>query len=182
MVCFGAAKLIMGVSSELGPIDPQLTTVEEGILKRFSVYNIIESYDELFKRATEEKGNIQPYLQQLSNYDEREIKELRTALDLSNDIAVRSLASGMMKGLSENEIQKKIELFLSPKTTKDHGRPIYGQEAQACGLNVEMRRVEESIWKLASELCFRTNYLVSSGAAKCIESKDQSFSVPAPGR
>ncbi len=87
MICFGASKIIMGATSELGPIDPQLTTVEEGRVKRFSVYNIVKSYDDLFSRAVKEQGNLQPYLQQLANYDEREIKEFRAALSLSEDIA-----------------------------------------------------------------------------------------------
>lgn len=69
MVSFGGSKILMGATSELGPVDPQLTTVENGILKRFSVYNIIESYKDLFSRAVNEKGNLQPYLQQLANYD-----------------------------------------------------------------------------------------------------------------
>ena len=72
----------MGETSELGPIDPQLTTSESGVVKRFSVYNVIESYDDLFSRAVKEKGNLKPYLQQFANYDEREIKEFRAALSL----------------------------------------------------------------------------------------------------
>lgn len=180
MVCFGAAKIIMGPSSELGAVDPQLTVIEDGMRKRFSVYNLIESYEDLFKRATREKGNLQPYLQQLANYDEREIKEYRTALELSRDIAVRSLASGMMKAFPQSMIQKKIALFLTPKTTKDHGRPIYRNEAESCGLKIEKWEVENEAWTLATELCFRTDVLVANNAAKCLESREQSFVLPVP--
>ncbi len=62
MICFGASKIIMGATSELGPIDPQLATSKSGVVKRFSVYNVVESYDNLFSRAVKEKGNLQPYL------------------------------------------------------------------------------------------------------------------------
>ncbi len=75
MICFGASKIIMGTTSELGLIDPQLTTSENSVVRRFSVYNVVESYDDLFSMAVNEKGNLQPYLQQLANYDEREIKD-----------------------------------------------------------------------------------------------------------
>lgn len=51
MICFGASKIIMGASSELGPIDPQLTVSENGVVKRFSVFNIVKSYENLFKKA-----------------------------------------------------------------------------------------------------------------------------------
>jgi ClpP class serine protease len=111
MVCFGASKILMGATSELGPIDPQITLVEDGRTKWFSLYNIVESYKDLFERAVKETGNLQPYLQQLANYDQREIKEYESAIALSNDIAVRALASGMMNGKSEAAIEKKIQIF-----------------------------------------------------------------------
>lgn len=177
MVCFGSSKIIMGATSELGPIDPQLTLSEGGEVKRFSVYNIVESYDDLFSRAVKEKGNLQPYLQQLANYDEREIKEFRAALSLSEDIAIRTLFSGMMKDVSANDIQKKIEIFLTPKRTKTHGRPIYKEEASTCGLKIESRDVKDEFWKLLYELYIRTNNFVSTKAAKCIESANHSFIV-----
>jgi Serine dehydrogenase proteinase len=175
MVCFGSSKIIMGATSELGPIDPQLTLSEHGEVKRFSVYNIVESYDDLFLRAVKEKGNLQPYLQQLANYDEREIKEFRAAISLSEDIAIRTLASGMMKDVSEKEIKKKIEIFLTPQRTKTHGRPIYKEEAATCGLKIESRDVKDKFWELVYELYIRTNNFVSTKAAKCIESANYSF-------
>lgn len=175
MICFGASKIIMGETSELGPIDPQLTTSESGVVKRFSVYNVIESYDDLFSRAVKEKGNLQPYLQQLANYDEREIKEFRAALSLSTDIAIRTLASGMMKGLPNSAIEKKIEIFVTPKRTKAHGRPIYRKEASKCCLKIEPRDVKDEFWSLVYELYIRTNNFVSKKASKCVESKDHSF-------
>ena len=175
MICFGASKIIMGATSELGPIDPQLTTSEDSVVRRFSVYNVVESYDKLFKRAVNEKGNLQPYLQQLANYDEREIKEFRAALSLSEDIAIRTLATGMMKG--KGDIKKKIEIFLTPKRTKTHGRPIYRKEALDCGLKIESKDVKDKFWKLVYELYIRTNNFVSTKAPKCIESKNHSFVV-----
>lgn len=175
MICFGASKIIMGATSELGPIDPQLTIPESGALKRFSVYNIVESYDDLFSRAVKEKGNLQPYLQQLANYDEREIKELRAALSLSEDIAIRTLASGIMKGMSENDIKNKIKIFLTPERTKIHGRPIYREEAVDCGLKIERKDVKDKFWELVYELYIRTGNFVSTRASKCIESRDHSF-------
>jgi ClpP class serine protease len=162
MICFGASEIIMGPTSELGPIDPVLTTAEKGLLKRFSVYNVVESYEDLFQRAVKEKGNLQPYLQQLSNYDERDIKEMRAALALSEDIAIRTLADGMLKGTPESDIKKKIEIFLTPKRTKTHGRPIYGKEAKdCCGLNIDSRDVRDKLWQHIYELYIRTNNFVS---------------------
>ncbi|AFD00264.1 Periplasmic serine proteases (ClpP class) [Methanocella conradii HZ254] len=183
MICFGSSKIVMGPTSELGPIDPQVTIPENDGLKRFSAYNIIESYKNLFKKAVEEKGNIQPYLQQLANYDEREIRELECAVSLSKSISAKTLASGMMKGQSENDIYEKIKIFLSPEHTKTHGRPIYRDEAKSCGLNIEYKDIKDSSWKLIYELYIRTNNFVSTKAQKCIESKNHSYIVlPQPQR
>jgi len=133
MVCFGASKIIMGATSELGPVDPQL--IEEQ--RAFSAFNVVQSYRDLFTRAVQEQGNLQPYLQQLANYDEREIAELDQLLDLSRDISVRVLKSGMMADANEEEIARRIGMFLTPEQTKTHGRPIYRDEADGCGLTIE---------------------------------------------
>jgi hypothetical protein len=166
----------MGPTSELGPIDPQITSGN----RFFSAYNVVESYQGLFARAVEERGNLQPYLQQLQNYDEREIAELRSAMDLSQDIAARVLASGMMGGLSEEEILAKIGMFLTPERTKVHGRPIYRDEAAECGLNIDHVDPDCDFWGTVYALYIRTNNTVQTNIAKCIESSDHSYSAPAP--
>lgn len=177
MICFGASKIIMGLTSELGPVDPQLTTSENNIVKRFSVYNIVESYDDLFRRAIETKGNLQLFLQQLANYDEREIKEFRNILDLSKDIAIRTLATGVMSGQSDKDIEEKIKIFLTPERTKIHGRPIYKSETADCGLMIESADIKDKLWELIYELYIRTDNFVGTKVAKCIESKEHSFFV-----
>lgn len=177
MICFGASKIIMGGTSELGPIGPQLTTSEKGVVKRFSLYNVVESYDRLFEKAVKEKGNLQPYLQQLAHYDEREIKEFREGISLSEAIAIRSLSTGMMKEVSEDDIRDKIEIFLNPKETKAHGRPIYAKEALGSGLTIKLEDTRGRFWELLYELYIRTDNLVSTKAVKCIESYKHSFTA-----
>ena len=73
MICFGANKIWMSKTSELGPIDPQVAFREEGRLKSFSVHSMIEGYRQLLRQASETQGNVEPYLLQLGKYDAREI-------------------------------------------------------------------------------------------------------------
>lgn len=49
MICFGAHKIYMSETSELGPVDPQITfrDSETGDTKRFSLVNIVKSYEDL---------------------------------------------------------------------------------------------------------------------------------------
>lgn len=173
MICFGASKVFMGPTSELGPIDPQL---QEGD-KVFSAFNIVASYRELFDKAVKEEGNLEPYLQQLQHYDEREIAELQAQLDLSQDIAARVLASGMMSGTSKKEILKKIKMFLTPEQTKTHGRPIYRDEAAGCGLDIDAVDPYSESWGNIYDLYIRTNNLVQTSTSKCIESATHSYTT-----
>jgi len=120
IIAFGAKKIYMSPTSELGPIDPQIRIGD----KLISAYSIIWSYKEILKAAVATRGRVEPDLQQLANYDPREIKELELIQDLSDDIAIKYLKSGMMKGKTQKEIRKRIKIFLTPEKTKVHGRPI----------------------------------------------------------
>ncbi len=172
LVCFGASKILMGRGSELGPVDPQFITGR----KRFSCYEIIESYEDLFKRAVRTKGNLQPFLLQLQNYDPREIRQHRNYISLAEDIAVKSLASGMFANLRPSTIRGKIKSFLTPETTKAHARAIFRAEARKCDLKIE--DIEPKFHDVASELHIRTSNFVTHHASKCIESEQNSWIAP----
>ncbi len=181
MVCFGASKVMMGTVSELGPIDPQMSIIEDGRAKRFSLVNIVDSYNNLFREAIKTKtGNLQPYLQQLSRYDAREIKEFEDAIELSKDIAVTALNTGMLKHMTHQQIEKEIKMFLSPQLTKTHGRAIDSITAKNCGLNVKDISPKDKLWKIIYELYSRQNSFVTRQVAKCVESKDASFVTGIP--
>ncbi|MBA7470962.1 hypothetical protein ES707_06254 [subsurface metagenome] len=176
IICLGSCKMFMSKTSELGSIDPQLVIEEDKKVKWFSVYNLVKSYRDLFDKAVKEKGNLQPYIQQLANYDEREITEYEAALALSDDMAVKILKTGMLAHRTPSQIKKQIHRFLTPEEVKVHGRPINAQEAIDCGLNVEMVNLRSKRWSLIRQLYVRLNNFVSSdNIPKCIECEQYSF-------
>ena len=121
---------------------------------------------------------MEPYLQQLANYDAREIEEYKSIMELSGDIAVKCLRKGMMKKLKVADIKKKISRFLTPKKSKVHGRPIYANEALRCGLNIEVLPVDDELWQLIYKLHRRLdNYVSTKNTAKCLETKETSAST-----
>jgi hypothetical protein len=79
----------MGASSELGPVDPQIFRKEDGEAKLFSAHNLVAGYDRLFDEVAKTTGPIEPYLQQLSHYDDRDITHYRSLINLSKDIAIK---------------------------------------------------------------------------------------------
>ena len=188
IISLGASKIIAGPTSELGPIDPQLRTINPETKQplNFSVFNILKSYDDLFEKATKREAgiDIRPYLQQLSYFDPKEIEEYRMQLELSGDLAIRALQAGMMQGKERDEIERSIEPFLSLAIAKTHGRPIYRDVALKCGLNVQEIEKTSDIWKLCQELYIRTTRLFTNSASnsgisivKSIESKDVYFTT-----
>jgi hypothetical protein len=180
MICFGASKILMGPTSELGPVDPQVVIKVDDVYKLVPAYHIVKSYETLFYGAIKEKGNLEPYLQQLQRYDSSIIEGHRSAIELSKDISVRALNSGMMSDLTENEIRKKIQIFLNPDDTKTHGRPLFQDKAKECSLNIEGIDPDSEFWRNVYELYFRTNSYVSREVAKCIETKDYIFVASPP--
>lgn len=177
MICLGSGKIIMNETSELGPIDPQFMEVDEkGKSQVFSAYNLVTSYKKIFENAIKETGRMEPYLQALDIYDARQIEQCLSELELSQDIAVKALKTGMLKKNTEEEIAELIKIFLIPETTKVHGRPIYYQEAKNCNLNLELKKSKDELWLQVYELYLRLNtYVSSNNIAKCIESSKYSF-------
>jgi len=180
MICMGAKEIWMGVGSELGPIDPQVRIFDQtGREKVVSAYNIVRSYEDLFSRAVQEEKHLEPYLQQLNRYDEREISELKVALELAPSIVIKYLENGAMKGLEQDKIKENIGPFTDPNITKNHGRPIYRDVAESCGLEIKYAEKIE-VWEEIYELYVRLNMYVNTDVAKCVESKDDSFVVGVP--
>src|SRR5208283_690917 len=94
----------------------------------------IRSYDNLMKEARGGKHpRIEPYIQQLNRYDSRFVEGLISAQKLSENISIRLLKTGMMRGKSEQNIRKAIDVFLTQSVTSSHGRMINIREAQQCG-------------------------------------------------
>lgn len=182
MICFGAQEIAMSPTSELGPIDPQILISDENgkPVKSQAAHEIIQSYEELMKKANSSKGRIEPFLQQLNRFDARDIRNIKSAQDLSESIAINSLKRGCFKRLSIRQIRQKIKPFLDPRHTKVHGRPIYHDTAKQCGLNVRLFDSKSEIWQIVWKLYIKMNYFVSHNASKVIESSKDSYAVSIP--
>jgi ATP-dependent protease ClpP protease subunit len=178
MICLGAKNIVMSSTSELGPIDPQISFDGKN---SFAAHEIIESYEALIKQATKAKGRIDPFLQQLQRFDARDIRWVKSAQQLSDSIAVRALQTGAMKKKSPKAIRSKIKPFLNPQFTKVHGRPIYHDVAEKCGLPVTLYEIQSEFWRTIWELYVRLNYAVSGyRGAKIVESRQDHYVAPVP--
>jgi hypothetical protein len=176
IVCLGASKIIMASPSELGPIDPQILQEEDEERKWFSAFGLVNGYRRLFNEAVDTQGNVEPYIQQLARYDDREIRKYEGWIALSKGAAIKILSTGMMRGLTAAEIERNIAIFLEPEAgTQDHGRAINSSEARACELNVDDIDLSSPAWTAIYELYYRTDNYVSSRVSKVVESESEAF-------
>lgn len=177
MICLGAERIYMSPTSELGPIDPQVPEVIGSSIRYVPADLVINSYEKLFAEAVATSGRIEPFLQQLQDYDARLIALLKREQSLGVDIAVKALKDGMMKEQSIAAIRRRIRHFVDASVTSSHGRPILASQAKECGLNVEALDIHSSVWEKVMEYHFRADSFVSDRHAKLIESGNHSFSV-----
>lgn len=182
IICMGASKIIMAPPSELGPVDPQIIREEDKETKWYSAFSLVNGYKTLFSEAVKATGNVEPYIQQLARYDVRDINTWQGFIDVSKDIAIKILASGMMAGTTPADIEQKIKMFLDPSAgTQHHGRAIYAAEAKHCGLAVDELKVNSPEWDPIYELYYRTDQHVSTRVGKVVESQYEAFYTEAPG-
>jgi len=179
MICFGANKLHMSKTAELGPVDPQVGYKDDaGNEMWISAEEYVRSYSKLLDRASDGKAaRIEPFIQQLNRFDAREIESLESAQALSRDISVQLLKTGMMSGLVESEIEKRIERFLAQTATRSHGRMISYEGVVGCGLNVALIDLHSSVWNDLWELYVSSDWAVSRVCNKIVETATSSVSA-----
>jgi len=185
MICFGSNKILMAKSAELGPVDPQITYVNDAGVKRYiSAEEYIRSYETLMEQASSgEAKRIEPFLQQLNRYDSREIEQFRSHAKAAEDISISLLKEGMMSKKAVSTIKKDINIFLSQQGKSSHGRMISADEAKGMGLEIDLIELGSTLWKNSWELFVRTNWMVSSqsgnNCGKVIETSDASVMLGA---
>jgi len=178
MVCLGSDRILMGATSELGPIDPQIPMKIGDMWEWVGAHHIIRTYDDLMAKAVAlQQGHIEPYLQQLAQFNATQIQMLRSATKLAESIAVSSLKRGMMKKKSVAAIRARIKCFTDPDITLSHGRALSIEHLGDCRLNIEEIDLDTKLWKAARALYTRSTFVVDRGEAgrKLLETVDSSY-------
>lgn len=175
MVAMGASTILMSDTSEIGSIDPQLSS-PVGIPT--PAQSIIKAYEELMTVIEDKQKNKKPIdaeLVLLSKIDPVLLRESRKYMDLAKDIASKLLNKKMRlkNPISTEQIE---ENFLDDSKTFSHGRLIGWSEAKKLGLTVEYIDKYDEKWKLIWEIYIRTKIaLERTKMAKIIEDENNSL-------
>jgi Serine dehydrogenase proteinase len=131
ILALAGEEIWMGHHSNLGPIDPQFGN-------RPAV-TLIEEFVRAYREIKKDKSKLvvwQPILAQIAP---TMLSQARDAIDLSKQIAERTLTDGMFRTRRNKErLAKKISTELTKVTThKQHSRHIHFADCQKIGLNVK---------------------------------------------
>ncbi|MBI5476653.1 MAG: hypothetical protein HY964_07940 [Ignavibacteriales bacterium] len=178
MVCLGSDRILMGATSELGPIDPQIPMKIGESWQWVAAHRVIKTFDDLMSKAIDLKeGHIEPLLQQLAQFNATQIEMLRSATKLSESIAISSLKRGMLKNKNEKDIKTKIKCFTDPEITFSHGRALNIEHLTDCELIIEEIELKSDLWRNVRDLYSRSKFVVDRGepGRKLLETTNSSY-------
>lgn len=119
MICLAASEIIMGPTSELGPIDPSFNNIPASIL-------------------------IEPAIAQ-QNYPLHRLGKF--AIQQTEKLAGNLLRSGMLAGRPESEVTTVVNALSTKSVFFSHGSVIDHREASALGLNVRYLPEDDELWR-----------------------------------
>jgi hypothetical protein len=154
LICLGADEIIMGPTSELGPIDAQVRVSSGGIRRYISAQSFISARDDRIQQYNDLKAankDVTPVLQMLASIDLPFTAHCESLMDFGRDVARKLLSAGMMKNLPDKKkrVNKVVRELSSVERFKVHGREVNGNTAKdEFGLNVKLLGLQDPHWKL----------------------------------
>jgi len=189
IVALGSDKIIMGSTSELGPIDPQFIIpipTPQGIIQQIRpAWAIVKGFEETIKDAVDENGKIKvAYIPILNNIDISLVKEAREAMENAKRIAQEFLKNGMLKGNHKKAEETAKQLAYAEKYTI-HAYLIDWREAHDLlgESNVIYLQPDNEEWRLYWEIYVRSAvFLENPALVKLFESESNSINIQVMGR
>lgn len=153
LIALAAGEIVMGPSSELGPIDPHLNGIPCTVLSQPQVA--------------------------VSNFPLQQLAEL--GLKQTRKLATQLLKAGMLASEDDTRIEVVVNCLATRDTYFSHGSTIDSREAQSLGLNVNALPFDDAYWQRIWLLycmydfdCRRDGYL------KIFEGRARSTAVAQP--
>jgi hypothetical protein len=148
-----AKSIVMGATSELGPIEPSIQNIPCSILILPEIA----------------KQNFT-----LHKYGEFSLQQTRT-------LAKKLLSAGMMKGRAPADVEEVVAKLSSRDVYFSHGSVIDHVEAKALGLAIEYFKPDDSIWqRLWLLFCMYEHDCRHSKYLKVFEGRSRSTAVAVP--
>lgn len=147
LMALGADKIVMSDTSELGPIDPQITLRDpHGNLLRHSVQAYLDAYETHAVALRQNPADAAAAVM-LSKLDPATVKLCRAACDRAQKFAESQLQSGMFRFGKPGNFTKIAAELMDTKKWLSHGQMIGAADALRMGLNVEYLEMSSPEWQ-----------------------------------
>ncbi|WP_432255272.1 SDH family Clp fold serine proteinase [Limimaricola sp. AA108-03] len=154
VIAMSSEKILFGVTSELGPIDPQFVLPELGPVPC---------------QFIADDQTQPPILRSMA----------KSAVDRMGQLAEKILSEGMLKDKDPAAIKEVIQKISSSDTYNSHGAVIDFSEAQELGLSVEWLDPNGDLWRRIWLLnCCYDHDVKVSGVGKILEGGNNSIARP----
>lgn len=166
LIALGADVVMMSDSSELGPIDPQVTLEDaSGNQMTTPIHSYLEAFRE-HSEALRRKPDDPVALQMLKKIDPIKFKHFEMVMRRARTIAEELLQQGMLRSkpaASGPSFTKIANDLLDPNRWPSHGQMICAEDAIEIGLTVDQREPEDEEWQMFWQLyCYQRMELPTS--------------------
>jgi DNA-dependent RNA polymerase auxiliary subunit epsilon len=165
VMALGSDEIVMGYCSELGPIDPQVQTVESGQRRWVSAFAFVDARDDLVKKirtAVKKKEPTLAFVTQLAGLNIPYTQEMENWIEFAKKTAATLLDKYMLQAkFPQAERRKKkadeiVRKLLSKQLFPVHGQFIDAATAQKLDLEIELIDRGEKLWELIWEYYIRS--------------------------
>ncbi|MDN6199337.1 SDH family Clp fold serine proteinase [Corynebacterium flavescens] len=152
IMCLGANKIVMGPTSDLGPVDPQIYAGARGFV---SAKDLIAAVKSVLKDVDEHPNTMQIHAAMLAGIDSTMVQFAQSAIDRTGDIVRQAIASN--DKLGKGEVDKLCQNIQGPliEAPKMHNAVVGYREAKEVGLPVSRLKSSDEQWKLIQGLWAR---------------------------
>jgi hypothetical protein len=133
IMALGAHEILMGPTSDLGPIDPQILVPERGF---YGAKDLIAAVDSALNDVAERPDTYPLHAAMLGGIDSIVVQFARSALERTGELARQAISSNPDR--SEDDVERLCSSIYDPliREPHSHGAVIGAPEAAQAGLPV----------------------------------------------
>lgn len=177
LIALAADELLMGTTSELGPIDPQITTYNsDGRPMMYAAHSFLDGIESIKQKVVDEGGINPAYYPLLSQLDPALLDYCQKAIARSQQFAEKWLKKHMLAH-DPGQAETIARLLVADKSyIASHGKVIDWEEASDLGLNVTHLDADDPLWQRLWRLFVEYEIeFQSNGHSKLFESRKVSL-------
>ncbi len=181
ILALAADEIVMGLSSELGPIDPHVRHGYGGKAAFESAQNLVEGFNEIANEAIKAGGLSEAYLPLLEGLNPSYLRMCRNSVQAATKLTTEWLEKHMFKSLPSSDRKKKAASIAKKLVDNhywlDHQSVIDSDDAVGMGLKVIELAKDDPLWSAVWGLhCSYSSFFLRRPTVHAIfESEHDSF-------